>query len=223
MQVLRYGIGQFYKRHTDSLENDSPRIATLLIYLADPEEGGETAFPEGSAWSHPGLADVFDPELSECAKGHVAFKPRRGDGLLFWSIHPDGKTEDPASLHEGCPVVKGAKWTTTVWVHSMPFRPEDQILTEGGKVSFKRDAEVFSDPGLCRDDEGSCLEWARNGECLKNKEFMESRCRAACNVCKLCEGRGGGGEEVTSDCYWKNRKDQGYLVFSQSELDFRRT
>ena len=42
-QILRYGIGQYYHQHTDSLPNDiaGPRVATLLIYLADCQEGGE--------------------------------------------------------------------------------------------------------------------------------------------------------------------------------------
>ncbi len=39
-------------------------------------------------------------------KGHVAFKPRRGDALMFYSIGPDGKSEDIASTHEGCPIIK---------------------------------------------------------------------------------------------------------------------
>ena len=43
MQVLRYGMEQYYHKHTDSLPGDAagPRVATLLIYLADAEEGGE--------------------------------------------------------------------------------------------------------------------------------------------------------------------------------------
>jgi hypothetical protein len=73
---------------------------------------------------------MYDSELSDCAKNSVAFRPRRGDGLLFWSIQPDGKTEDPASMHEGCPVIKGAKWTTTIWIHNVPFRPEDLALSD---------------------------------------------------------------------------------------------
>ena len=194
MQVLRYGIGQFYKRHTDSLEDDSPRMATLLIYLADPEEGGETSFPEeGSEWANPQKKALYDKDLSECAKGHVAFRPRRGDGLLFWSIHPDGKTEDPLSEHEGCPVIKGAKWTTTVWIHNVPFRPENQVVTDG-KVTFRKDSEAFDDPGLCKDHDDNCNDWASSGECDKNVDFMRSKCGASCNICKPCA-------QVNTDCY----------------------
>ena len=46
MQILRYAVGQQYGAHYDSLENDSPRIATVLLYLRSTDlEGGETAFP----------------------------------------------------------------------------------------------------------------------------------------------------------------------------------
>lgn len=45
IQVLRYGKDQFLTRHTDSLPGDKagPRVATILIYLADVEEGGEVS------------------------------------------------------------------------------------------------------------------------------------------------------------------------------------
>ena len=46
MQILRYGLGQKYGAHYDSLVEESPRVATVLLYLANTtEEGGETAFP----------------------------------------------------------------------------------------------------------------------------------------------------------------------------------
>ena len=43
IQVLRYGRDQFCNKHTDILPGDAagPRLATILIYLADSEEGGE--------------------------------------------------------------------------------------------------------------------------------------------------------------------------------------
>ncbi|GKV43241.1 hypothetical protein SLEP1_g50556 [Rubroshorea leprosula] len=42
-------------------------------------------------------------------------KPRKGDGLLFYSLLPNG-TIDPTSLHGSCPVIKGEKWVATKWV-----------------------------------------------------------------------------------------------------------
>lgn len=44
-QILRYGPGQKYGAHFDALVEDTPRTATVLVYLEDTEEGGETAFP----------------------------------------------------------------------------------------------------------------------------------------------------------------------------------
>ncbi len=42
-------------------------------------------------------------------QGHVAAKPKAGDAVLFYSYYPN-KTMDPASMHTGCPVIKGVKW-----------------------------------------------------------------------------------------------------------------
>ena len=57
MQILKYGIGQKYDAHHDVGELTSKsgqqlaadggyRVATVLLYLTDTEEGGETAFPD---------------------------------------------------------------------------------------------------------------------------------------------------------------------------------
>jgi hypothetical protein len=46
----------------------------------------------------------------------------QGDALLFFSVQPDGKTEDMAAMHTGCPVLKGVKWSATSWIHARPFR-----------------------------------------------------------------------------------------------------
>ncbi|XP_059293529.1 probable prolyl 4-hydroxylase 9 isoform X2 [Lycium ferocissimum] len=44
-------------------------------------------------------------------------KPRRGDGLLFYSLFPNG-TIDPTSLHGSCPVIRGEKWVATKWIRN---------------------------------------------------------------------------------------------------------
>lgn len=63
--------------------------------------------------------DVFDPE-SYGPQPSQRYKPRSGDALLFWSIHPNG-TFDKHALHGGCPVIKGEKWVATKWIRDKCF------------------------------------------------------------------------------------------------------
>ncbi|KAL1542866.1 putative prolyl 4-hydroxylase 3 [Salvia divinorum] len=119
LQVLHYEVGQKYEPHFDyfvdefNTRNGGQRIATLLMYLSDVEEGGETVFPaaKGNISSVAGWNGK-----SECAKKGISVKPKMGDALLFWSMHPDA-TLDPSSLHGSCPVIKGDKWSCTKWMH----------------------------------------------------------------------------------------------------------
>ncbi|KAG6430567.1 hypothetical protein SASPL_108637 [Salvia splendens] len=118
LQVLHYEPGQKYEPHYDyfldeyNTQNGGQRIATVLMYLSDVEEGGETVFPaaKGNFSSVP-----YWNELSECGKGGLSVRPKMGDALLFWSMKPDA-TLDSSSLHAGCPVIKGNKWSSTKWI-----------------------------------------------------------------------------------------------------------
>lgn len=77
------------------------QVATVLVYLSDVEEGGETSFLFEGVNGTKRLSTV---DYKKCNTG-IKYKPRAGDALLFWSIHPD-HTSDKHALHGGCPVVR---------------------------------------------------------------------------------------------------------------------
>ncbi|KAK4261716.1 hypothetical protein QN277_004675 [Acacia crassicarpa] len=124
LQVLHYEVGQKYEPHYDyfqdefNTKNGGQRIATVLMYLTDVEEGGETVFPsaKGNFSSVP-----WWNELSDCGKKGLSIKPKQGDALLFWSMRPDASL-DPSSLHGGCPVIKGNKWSSTKWLRVNEYK-----------------------------------------------------------------------------------------------------
>jgi prolyl 4-hydroxylase len=101
LQILHYEVGQKYEPHYDyflddfNTKNGGQRIATVLMYLSDVEEGGETVFPAAKA----NFSSVpWWNELSVCAKKGLSVKPKMGDALLFWSMRPDASL-DSSSLH----------------------------------------------------------------------------------------------------------------------------
>ncbi|KAH7444358.1 hypothetical protein KP509_02G075100 [Ceratopteris richardii] len=124
IQILHYEVGQKYEAHYDyfhdkfNTQNGGQRIATLLMYLSNVDAGGETVFP--SAKVNKSSIPNWN-ELSECARAGLAVKPKLGDALLFWSMKPDG-TADPSSLHGGCPVISGNKWSATKWMRVYEYK-----------------------------------------------------------------------------------------------------
>ena len=120
--ILRYELGQHYDAHHDVFRateyghQSSNRIATVLVYLAAPEEGGETIFPlEGPG----GERNMRGYDFKTCDRGYL-YKPRAGDAVLFWSVKPNGEF-DNQSLHGGCPVIAGTKWVATKWIRDKPM------------------------------------------------------------------------------------------------------
>ncbi|KAK9812281.1 hypothetical protein WJX73_009910 [Symbiochloris irregularis] len=121
LQVLHYQASEKYEPHWDyfhdtvNIQNGGQRVATMLMYLTDVEAGGETVFPNSHEKPHKD-----DSSMQDCARQGVAVKPRRGDALLFYSLQPSGSL-DPMSLHTGCPVVHGNKWSATKWMRVHTF------------------------------------------------------------------------------------------------------
>ena len=107
LQVLRYGPGAEYLPHFDYFDPAAPgtpailqrggqRVATLIMYLHEPEAGGATVFPDAA----------------------LSVSPKRGSAVFFsYSLpHPDSR-----SLHGGAPVLSGEKWIATKWLREREF------------------------------------------------------------------------------------------------------
>jgi prolyl 4-hydroxylase len=98
LQILNYQIGQEYKTHFDFLSTtnkvvNNPRISTLVMYLNDVEDGGETYFPQLK----------------------FAVSPQKGMAVYFEYFYDD-PTLNELTLHGGAPVVNGDKWAATQWM-----------------------------------------------------------------------------------------------------------
>lgn len=106
LQILHYLPGQEYEPHFDWFDPEQPgygaitavggqRIASVVMYLNTPAQGGGTAFPEIG----------------------LTVTARRGAAVYF--AYEGG---DRSSLHAGLPVLQGEKWIATKWLRERPYK-----------------------------------------------------------------------------------------------------
>lgn len=192
LQVLRYQHGQKYDAHWDyffddvNTKNGGNRYSTVLMYLEDTEEGGETVFPQIPA---PGGTNKG---FSDCAKHHLAARPKKGDAVMFHSMRPDGKLER-RSMHTACPVLKGIKWSAAKWIHQSHYNM-------GDKFDLKPEAPLGR--GECKDVNEMCSVWAAQGECTNNPAYMVGNSQRPGNCllsCKRCDVLHSGKTEEAHD------------------------
>jgi prolyl 4-hydroxylase len=98
LQILNYKIGQEYKAHYDFFTSTNkvmtnPRISTLVMYLNDVEEGGETYFPTLK----------------------LSVSPQKGMAVYFEYFYDDQAINE-LTLHGGGPIINGDKWAATQWM-----------------------------------------------------------------------------------------------------------
>jgi prolyl 4-hydroxylase len=107
LQILHYRPGAEYKPHYDYFDPVEPgtptilkrggqRVATIVMYLAEPDKGGGTTFP-----------DV-----------NLMVAPKRGNAVFFSYDRPHPVTR---TLHGGAPVLAGEKWIATKWLRERRF------------------------------------------------------------------------------------------------------
>ncbi|PSC72393.1 2-C-methyl-D-erythritol 4-phosphate chloroplastic [Micractinium conductrix] len=180
LQVLEYEGHYDYFFHKEGTENGGNRYLTVLMYLNDVEEGGETCFP-----NIPAPNGDNGPEFSDCARKVLAAKPKKGNAVLFHSIKPNGELER-LSLHTACPVTKGIKWSTPKWVHVGHYATGDE---QPERIEQVTETDLaYPD---CKDKDSACDSWAGSGECEGNVAFMigtpsrPGHCIKACGKCAL--------------------------------------
>lgn len=190
IQVLRYANGQEYKPHFDyffdtvSVSNGGNRLATILMYLSTPEEGGETVFPNVKVPPE----QTREAGYSECAMDGLAVKSRKGDAVLFFSLRTEG-TLDKGSLHGSCPTLKGTKYAATKWYHVAHYAMHGEQAVHVDHVTFIPPPPP-APPG-CKDEKSACQGWAEGGECESNPGFMvgtkdaPGACLLSCGRCDL--------------------------------------
>lgn len=107
LQILNYRVGAEYKPHHDYFDPGMPgastllsrggqRIATLLMYLNNPPNGGGTTFPDVG----------------------IEIAPQKGFAVFFSYAQA---TPQSLSLHGGAPVIAGEKWVATKWLREREF------------------------------------------------------------------------------------------------------
>jgi len=98
LQVAKYEKTQQFMEHCDGFpmitarKNQFQRLATVLVYLNDVEEGGRTTF------------NYLD----------ISIQPKKGSALIFFPGYCDGLPDD-RMMHEAEPAVT-TKWVAQQWV-----------------------------------------------------------------------------------------------------------
>eukprot|EP00638_Chattonella_subsalsa_P018920 CAMPEP_0117889698 /NCGR_PEP_ID=MMETSP0950-20121206/22773_1 /TAXON_ID=44440 /ORGANISM="Chattonella subsalsa, Strain CCMP2191" /LENGTH=257 /DNA_ID=CAMNT_0005748591 /DNA_START=332 /DNA_END=1105 /DNA_ORIENTATION=- len=100
------------------------RYATILFYLNDVTEGGETAFPLANNISYD-IHKFREEHLVNlqrfCSKANLIVKPEKGKIILWYNHFVDEETGglgalDELTWHGGCPVLQGEKWVANFWI-----------------------------------------------------------------------------------------------------------
>ena len=106
--MLHYDVGEEIENHYDFVDPSiqgyaeevrtrGERVMTFLVYLNDDYAGGETEFPRLG----------------------IQHKGRRGEGLYFINVLPNG-APDERTWHAGRPPLSGEKWILSQFLRNRP-------------------------------------------------------------------------------------------------------
>lgn len=168
LQLTRYEVGERYDLHYDFSQprrsdaakypfGDVERHITVVAYLTDDFEGGETVFPRVSSldvenprnllervpdaddpvWEKVGGMDSIycDPARSDALRARPA---RRGGAVIFFGYKPDGRTRDMDTIHGSCPVRRGVKVIAQQWIQGNLGYAATSLVMESPRHLMKK-------------------------------------------------------------------------------------
>ncbi|CAJ1371738.1 unnamed protein product [Effrenium voratum] len=129
LQIGHYSVEEKYETHQDSDPRSGvARPATMIVYLNDVEEGGETLFPlshrrecnmrwrrDAEGNQRFGIQNCCDRE------DLLRISAKKGRAVLFFN-HDMGGDRDILAEHAACPVKQGEKWIAQRWFRYQPYQ-----------------------------------------------------------------------------------------------------
>jgi prolyl 4-hydroxylase len=119
--VNRHREGQLFKMHYDFVDEEGlkadpafpscQRAATVLAYLTDVEEGGETVFIRDKTFKPDDTPDPKNPD-------HLVVRPKKGRVLVWFDMHPYLEEVDFRTYHGARAVRKGEKIAATIFIRN---------------------------------------------------------------------------------------------------------
>lgn len=112
LSIIKYKIGQKYDPHHDSftpetLKENTPeagnRIATALLYLKTPQEGGATDFP----------------------KMNISIEAKKNRCVFFTNSHMGTDIKLEESFHGSEPVMRGEKMAVNLWFRQTTYQKDE--------------------------------------------------------------------------------------------------
>lgn len=141
MQVVRYEKFGHFHAHMDSTIKDPDvpcchqnhlrasdcrvcRFITILYFLNDVEEGGQTAFlmADNTTVTPEEIERTDEINLSmNCGSANLILPPKKGTAVMWYNnfIDPESGllgSVDRRTLHGGCDVIRGEKWIANNWL-----------------------------------------------------------------------------------------------------------
>jgi hypothetical protein len=119
MQAVAYSVGDAFNFHKDTNGGDGTegRAVTVILYLSEDFDGGETVFPlagrsdarewvlSNGTWSDGAYHGPGGSTLGACTTERgLVVEPKAGSALIFYNHAPNSGTSEPTSMHGGCAV-----------------------------------------------------------------------------------------------------------------------